>query len=197
MPAVVLYLARHGETDWNLEERWQGQTDVTLNATGRAQARQMAVVLRKALGGPPCWIASSDLARASETARIVGRELGLGVAYVDHDLRERALGVFEGLTREECAQLHPEAWAEWLEFRRPPPGAETLEALAVRANAAIARMAGRVVPGSAGSLVVAHGGVIRAALATVTGAPLPPVPNGAIYRVDWDGRILAVAAASG
>jgi probable phosphoglycerate mutase len=197
MAAVVLYLARHGETDWNVEQRWQGQTDVPLNATGRLQAKRMAEVLRGALGGTPCWIASSDLVRAGETARIAGAELGLGVQYVDRDLRERALGVFEGLTREECAELHPEAWADWLEFRRPPPGAETQKALAARSTAAVARMAGRVVPGSAGGLVVTHGGVIRAALATGAGVQIPPVANGAIYRVDWEGRIVAFNAASG
>jgi probable phosphoglycerate mutase len=193
--ARVLYLSRHGETDWNAEGRWQGQTDVALNATGRAQATRMAELLR---GAELAWIVSSDLARARETARIVGAELRLDVEF-DRDLRERSFGVFEGLTGEECARLHPDAWADWLELRRTPPGAETHEALAVRVTAAIARAANRcgtAVSVGAG-LVVTHGGAIRAAVAAGTGVLVPPVFNGAVFRVEWEGRILRFAVASG
>jgi probable phosphoglycerate mutase len=185
--ARVLYLARHGETDWNAEGRWQGQTNVSLNATGRAQAKRMAESLREA---ELSWIVSSDLARASETARIVGAELGLAVE-LDRDLRERSFGVFEGLTREECARFHPEAWADWLELRLTPAGAETHEALAARVTAAIARAGNRRVAaaGVGAGLVVTHGGAIRAAVAAGTGVQVPPVVNGRVFRVQWEGRI--------
>src|SRR5208282_6082642 len=69
-----IYLARHGETDWNLAGRWQGHTDVALNATGHAQAQAMAEALRVI---PLAAIVSSDLARAFHTARIVGDRLGI------------------------------------------------------------------------------------------------------------------------
>jgi probable phosphoglycerate mutase len=193
--ARVLFLSRHGETDWNAEGRWQGQTDVSLNATGRAQATRMAELLR---GAELSWIVSSDLARASETARIVGAELGLDVEF-DRDLRERSFGVFEGLTREECARLYPDAWEDWLELRRTPPGAETHETLAARVTAAIARATVRCTTGSrvGAGLVVTHGGAIRAAVAAGTGVQVPPVVNGAVFRVEWEGHILRFAVASG
>jgi len=87
----LLYVARHGETDWNVAGRWQGHTDVPLNDNGRAQARALAEGLRAhRLAGA----VASDLRRAHETARIVAAELGIEVAYVDRELRERAFGVF-------------------------------------------------------------------------------------------------------
>ena len=101
MKPRILYLTRHGETDWNAEGRWQGHTDVPLNSTGEAQARAMADALRGTGIGA---VVSSDLRRACDTARIVAGILGVDVAYVDADLRERAFGLFEGLTRD---LLHP------------------------------------------------------------------------------------------
>jgi broad specificity phosphatase PhoE len=120
--ARFLYLARHGETDWNVAGRWQGHTDIPLNETGRAQARALVPVLRAVGVGAAV---SSDLSRASETAGIAAAGLGVAVAYSDAGLRERSFGVFEGLTREECAARHPEAWRAWLEERRTPSGAES------------------------------------------------------------------------
>jgi broad specificity phosphatase PhoE len=129
----LLYVARHGETDWNAQMRWQGHTDVPLNDTGRAQARALAQSLRSLpSSGPLAGVVASDLSRAHETASIVAAELGLAVAYVDPGLRERAFGVFEGLTREECETLHAEAWGAWLESKRPPRGGEAHEVLTAR-----------------------------------------------------------------
>src|SRR5581483_1732760 len=103
----VLYVARHGETDWNAAGRLQGHTDIPLNETGRAQARALAAALRaRALAGG----VTSDLCRARETGEIVAVELAVPLAYADHELRERAFGKFEGLTRHECASQYPEQW---------------------------------------------------------------------------------------
>src|SRR5512133_2376807 len=105
-----VFLARHGQTDWNAAGRWQGHTDVPLNETGRAQARALAERLR---GEGIAAIASSDLARARGTAEIVAAVLGLRVDLLDPDLRERRFGIFEGLTLRECEQRHPEDWARY------------------------------------------------------------------------------------
>lgn len=183
-----LYLARHGETDWNAAGRWQGHTDIPLNAKGRAQAAAAADALQ---GVGLSGIVSSDLSRAYETARIVGERLGLPIAYVDTDLRERAFGPFEGLTREECVRLHPEAWRAWIEEHRPPKGAEGRPALAARVVVAIARAARRVALLDCPALVVTHGGALRAAIGLATGSLPAPIANGAIWRIEWDERIVA------
>jgi broad specificity phosphatase PhoE len=190
----LLYLARHGETDWNAAGRWQGHTDIPLNGKGRAQAEAVADALQ---GVGLSGIVSSDLSRAYETAQIVGERLGLPVAYVDTDLRERAFGPFEGLTREECVRLHPEAWRAWIEEHRPPEGAEGRPALATRVAAAIARAAQQVAFRDSPALVVTHGGALRAAIALATGSLPAPIANGAIWRVEWDEQIVAAEALVG
>jgi probable phosphoglycerate mutase len=183
----VLFVARHGETDWNAQARWQGHTDVPLNETGRAQARSLARTLRTAgLAG----VVASDLARAQETAQIVAVELGLAVAYVDAALRERAFGIFEGLTREQCETQHPEAWGAWLESKRVPRGGEEHEVLTARVVSALGRVADEVATEGAPALVVTHGGALRAIVAAATGSMPPPIANGAVWRVVWEGRVV-------
>ncbi len=185
----MVYLARHGETDWNAAQRWQGHTDVPLNANGRDQARALAARLRAVgLGG----VVTSDLSRAHETGRIVAEELGLAVAYVDRALRERSFGVFEGLTREECETRHAEAWRAWLESRQVPHGGETHESLTERLGAAIRRVATEIASAAAPALVVTHGGALRAIVTAATGAAPPPIKNGAVWVLAWEDRIAAV-----
>jgi probable phosphoglycerate mutase len=185
MPRII-YLSRHGETDWNAEGRWQGHTDKPLNETGRRQARELAETLRTAsLAG----VVTSDLLRARETAEIVASVLGLAVDYIDPDLRERTIGVFEGLTRDECERLHPEAWTAWIERRVPPPGAEPHQPLAERVTQAIGRAAERIAGGLAPVLLVTHGGAMRAALAHA-GHTAPPIKNTGVYRLEWHGRVV-------
>jgi broad specificity phosphatase PhoE len=191
MTRRLVFLIRHGETDWNAEGRWQGHTDVPLNEKGRTQALRVADALRKAgLGG----VVSSDLSRASETAQIVGTSLGIEVVYLDADLRERMFGVFEGLTRDQCERLHPEAWRAWVEEQRPAPGVEMPDAVATRVLGAIGRAAGRVAREDAPVLLVTHGGALRAAVRAATGKLPGPIANGAIWRVEWDGSLLRAEA---
>jgi probable phosphoglycerate mutase len=187
----LFYLARHGETDWNAAGRWQGQTDVPLNPNGRAQAQALAGELTS-VGFAA--IVSSDLVRASETARIVADFLRLKVDYVDPELRERSLGVFDGLTREECESLHPRAWQAWVELRRPPPDAEGDDALAVRVTRAMGRAVGRMAEQAGPLLIVTHGGAIRAAVAAATGETPPHIANCGLWAVEWDGGILRAFA---
>jgi len=185
----VLYLVRHGETDWNAAGRWQGQTDVALNATGRTQAAQVAEALR---GLTIAGVVASDLGRASETGRIVAQAIGVPLAYVDSALRERSFGCFEGLTRQECEQRHPESWRAWLAERRPPPGGEDQAVLAQRVTAAVVNAAERVAAEAAAVVVVSHAAAIRAFIAAVTGTLPPPVANAEVRRATWDGRAFTI-----
>jgi broad specificity phosphatase PhoE len=184
----VLYLTRHGETAWNAEGRWQGQTDIPLNANGYRQARAIGLALR---GAGVTAVVTSDLARAYETARVAADVLGISVSYVDRDLRERAFGPFEGLTRDECARGHPDAWRAWVEADRVPDGAEGRQALAARVLGAIGRAAAGLSRDDQSVLIVTHGGALRAAVAAGTGELPAPIANGAIWRVDWKGAIVA------
>jgi probable phosphoglycerate mutase len=181
-----LLLARHGETDWNAAGRWQGHTDVPLNATGLAQARALAERVR---GERLAAIVASDLARARATAAVVAAALGVELAQVDPDLRERRFGAFEGLTREECEERYPADWARFAEDpRRAPPGGEASSALLARVLPALHRAAERF---GSPLLAVVHGGVMRAvlghALHADTGAgrapSIPAIPNGSVLRV--------------
>jgi broad specificity phosphatase PhoE len=186
----LVFVARHGETDWNAAGRWQGHTDVPLNDHGRSQAKALAGRLREArLAG----VVASDLARAHETARIVAAELGITLAYVERDLRERSFGVFEGLTRDECEARHAEAWRAWLAERRPPEGAEGIEALTGRLVAAVGRAAEGVAREGEPALVVTHGGALRAVIASVTGELPALVENGAVWVLVWDGRLVGAS----
>ncbi|HEY3801090.1 MAG TPA: histidine phosphatase family protein [Kofleriaceae bacterium] len=177
----MILLARHGETAWNAIGRLQGHTDVELNATGREQARELAASLASAQIAD-VW--ASDLARARETAAIVAGELGLPPPRVDPELRERRFGIFEGLTRDECAARYPDAWRAWTSQTEHPPGGESRDEALVRMNRAIARVLG----GARGpTLVVSHGGVMRLWLSELLGAPIPAVGNGVVYDLEHDG----------
>jgi len=173
----IIYLARHGETSWNREGRWQGHTDIALNEAGLAQARELGAFLR---GRGIARIHASDLSRARQTAEAAAAILGVTELVVDAALRERSFGVFEGLTRLECEQRHPELWRSYrADPRDVPPGAESLEALADRMHAGVMR----AVAGEGGPvLVVSHGGSIRALVARATGTMPPPLENVAVFR---------------
>jgi probable phosphoglycerate mutase len=193
----ILYLARHGETDWNAAGRWQGQTDIPLNPRGREQARDIAKRLR---AEGIASVASSDLLRARETAGIVAEALGLEVGHVHADLRERRFGRFEGLTREEVAARFPAEWARYLADPGPaPPGGESRGGLLSRLLPAVRSAAERLAPPL---LVVMHGGAMRALLADHLGAmprpssaawPLHGIQNGNVYRVTLVGEEIAAA----
>lgn len=155
-----LLLVRHGQSEWNASGRWQGHADPSLTELGRQQARQAA----RALGSVDAII-SSDLARARETAEILARELGLGPVVVDPVFRERHVGEWEGLTRND---IH-ETWPGYLRDdpahgeRRPrtdryPPDWESDEAVVQRTLAAFVRAAELIAGGEA--VVVTHGGIL-------------------------------------
>jgi broad specificity phosphatase PhoE len=181
MRARRILLARHGETAWNALGRLQGHTDIVLDEAGREQARVLASAIASA-GIAAVW--TSDLARARETGEIVAATLGLAAPAVDPELRERRFGVFEGLTREQCAAEHPEAWQAWLAQTTAPPGGESRLDATTRMTRALTRIATR----EAGPvLVVSHGGVMRLWLMELLGSSIPLIANGTTYVVDHDG----------
>jgi probable phosphoglycerate mutase len=184
---VSIFLARHGETDWNREGRWQGATDIPLSEVGRAQARVLGAGLR---GRGIVDVHASDLSRAAETAEIVAGMLGIAAFRRDARLRERGFGCFEGLSREECAARHPEAWARYMADRRStPPGAEPQPDVAARVVAALTEIARAPRVAGEATLVISHGGTIRTFIHEVTGAAPPPLENGGLFVARWAGDL--------
>ncbi len=154
----TLLLVRHGETDWNADGRLQGHTDRPLNDFGRRQARQLADELADEKLEA---IYASDLARARETAEIVGERVRLPVV-LDPDLREKDWGTWEGLTPVERDRV---------EFV-----GETTEAHEERILRALRRISERH-PGDKCLLVVTHGGSMRRVQTAAIGMALPVVEN--------------------
>jgi probable phosphoglycerate mutase len=177
-----ILLARHGETDWNALGRMQGHTDIPLNEAGRAQARALAASIADARIAA---VVTSDLLRARETAEIVAAALGLGAPVIEPGLRERRFGVFEGLTRDEIAARHPEAWQAWQARTGAPPGAEPRAQAIARMAEALTRLAAAE---GGPTLVVSHGGVMRLWLWDILGEDVPMIANTTVFALEHDGR---------
>lgn len=177
---TLLTLVRHGQTDWNLDRRIQGSTDIPLNDTGRADATAAVALLAD---GSYDAIYASPLQRAQQTAQIIADGLGLAAPAVTRGLREREFGVGEGLLVEEYLTK----WGDWT---AAVPGAETLEQVRDRAMDSLERIAlaarRRSAPRAESIIVVSHGGVIRALLMHVSGGTLPregeALRNGSVHR---------------
>ena len=181
-------LVRHGETQYNLEGRWQGSgSDVPLNATGRVQAARVADALAARFGARLATIYSSDLARALETAEILSTALRVPVVEVPA-LRELSHGVWEGRTQAEVELRWPAEYAAYVAdpFRVGRGGGESYADLERRVWPALERLAGR----HRGERIVAvsHGGPIRLALSRILDRPLADrdalgVGNGSWFEV--------------
>jgi broad specificity phosphatase PhoE len=169
-------LARHGETEWNRVGRWQGHADPPLNATGRRQAEALAEQLD---GDGIAAVYSSDLQRASDTARIVAARLGLDVRE-EPALREIDVGSWSGLTREEVRERYPAGFARWLAGEIGHDG-ETREELTTRVVRAVEAIAAAH-PGEH-VLVVTHGGAIRAIRRHAAGDPGESLENAATFAL--------------
>jgi probable phosphoglycerate mutase len=175
-------LWRHGQTVWNAERRFQGQSDIPLDGTGQAQAERAARLLA---GLRPDLIVSSDLSRAASTAAPLARLTGLEVMF-DKDLRERHGGCWEGLTDTEIRARYPAEHANWT-----PPDGEPSSVVADRVAAALQRVAavlaeglvlatGPVLAGGAAAepdlttglaVVVSHGAALRLGMSRLLGMP--------------------------
>jgi broad specificity phosphatase PhoE len=153
----MIYLVRHGQTEFNVAGRHHGWIDSPLTELGRDQARKTGQALAQLVGAERAAMFVSPLGRAVETAAIISQEaVFLPPATVDFDLREIGMGSAEGLTEREMARL-------WLEHQRITPGmhmsleapdGETLMEIGARLSRAFGRIAGSP---AAVKVVVSHG----------------------------------------
>jgi glucosyl-3-phosphoglycerate phosphatase len=180
---VKLVVWRHGQTAWNAERRFQGHSDIPLDATGREQARDAA---RYLAAMHPDAIFSSDLVRAAETGAYLGELTGLPVQ-LDKDLRERGGGSWEGLTDREIREGYPAEYAAWI-----PPDGEPISAVADRAAGALQRIADSLdgVNGGGGrygalAVVISHGAAINLGLSRLLGLPERTRVLGPLGNCSW------------
>jgi broad specificity phosphatase PhoE len=182
----VIYLVRHGETEWNVARRLQGRQESPLTPRGRGQAAAMADLLADLVAIEPpreLRLVSSPLGRARQTAEAIATRLDLPLE-LDDRLAEIAFGDWEGRLHDEVAPTHPEVLAtrEWLVSA---PGGETFEEVWARAAAFLAEqppetnrqviavshgVTGRVIRGC-------YGGLSRRETLTQS------VPHGAVWRL--------------
>ncbi len=187
-----LLFIRHGETDWNRQQRFQGQIDVPLNAAGHAQAQRLA---QRLAGEPHDAFFTSDLTRARETAAPLAAAWGMAPLAVP-GLREQSFGVLEGLDVPTIKARHADLWQRWLEQRADflLPGGESLIQFHTRVLQAVRELA----ESAAGRLaVVTHGGVLDMLWRTAHGLPLDglrscEIPNTGINRLSWRGGSLHI-----
>jgi len=199
------FLVRHGESVSNLEGRVQGQEDVELSPRGREQARRVAdwargLAASTAIG--EIW--TSPLKRARETAAVIADALGLPLS-LDEQLRELHAGIFQGHLWADLERTFPAEVARWRsgDVDYVIPGGESRAQLAARGRAVLEALAARE---TAGMIVVAHGGVLTAALGSMLGrehpllqaaaerpfTKLPALANCSVTQLAWPGpRLVA------
>ena len=180
----LLFLFRHGETDWNRDGRLQGHTDVPLNATGVSQAEELGERLRRHRLEA---IVSSDLARAWTTARIVAEALGIPIL-AEHGLRETNVGAAEGLLWAEAKTRFGEGLTErWYSDEDTAfPGGETGRATRMRGLAALRRFALAHPYRRIG--VSTHGAMVRQLMrhALPPGSPPATARNTVLYILSYE-----------
>ena len=189
MSLIKIFAFRHGETDWNRERRFQGHTDIPLNALGRSQAEELSQRMAEL---EPEIILSSDLSRAVETAKIVNQSLRVPILYSEH-LRECRIGDPEGLVREESFKIFGEAsWERWssadpddMDFAFP--NGESKREHLQRLTSYIESFCDQSLKYQK-IAISTHGGSIRRLVHNCIGAPKTPVPlpNCGLYVMDYD-----------
>ena len=175
---TLLYLVRHGETDWNRARRIQGATDIPLNDLGRAQAAEAGDLLARRSFDR---VVASPLSRAAETGSIIAARLGLPAPELVPAVAERRYGDAEGLTGSEVERRFPAG--------TPVPGREGRRELLARVLPALVEIARSVDDGVDGRVVVAtHGAVIRAVVTHVAGDDVlhlgTPIRNGSVHSFE-------------
>ena len=186
MSRLILYFIRHGETDWNLEGRLQGQRDIPLNDLGRVQAEEAGRRLLGLAGNvEDLDYVASPMARTRETMEIVRQSIGLHpTAYrTDDRLIELTFGEWEGLTWKEVRKADPgrAALRERDKWSYVPPGGESYALLTERVRPVLDGL-------TRPTVIVAHGGVARAFLALACGLSRRDAASVDI----WQGRVLVI-----
>lgn len=189
----TFYIFRHGETDWNLERRNQGWSDISLNQTGLAQAQALAESLR---GVNFDIIYSSPLRRAAKTAQIVAANNNCEIAFVD-GLRERCGGVFDGkivkmLDLPTDTKIDFDAVPVQVPIdlmKNPdfvPPNGESHNMLARRVHETLMDIAKNTTANTIG--IATHAGVARSIAQQFANAESVRIPNAGYYKLEWDGQ---------
>lgn len=157
--STIVYLIRHGETEWNKLGKFQGSTDISLSETGIKQAHLAAEVMK----GKFDYIYSSPLSRAKCTADIIGGASNVSTQ-IEPDIREINFGVWEGLTFKEIKEQYPKEFTSW---RNPLEGFIMSEDISVKkAGSRIGNVIKRLVHEHVDKriAIVAHGGILKAGL---------------------------------
>jgi len=173
--ASTLHLVRHGQTDWNVQRRYQGQTDIPLNQTGVEQAAGVAEALREV---PLAAVVTSTLGRAQATGLAIAEAQGLAAPAIDARLMERHFGEAEGMHDDDVKRLFP--------VREQIPGRESDEELRARAFGALEDLAAAF--DGEEVAVVSHGGWIAMVLRTLVGDAYDysTITNCSVHTLSWD-----------
>lgn len=186
---TTIFLARHGESDWNVAKRFQGHTDRPLTERGREQAHALAdLVASEQIDA----VYTSPLSRARETAEIVAARAGLEPVALP-ELREVDTGSWSGLSRADVEARFPDGFTRWRSGGSGWEDGETYEEMAERVIGALRTIAedhpdGRV-------LVISHGGPIRAIHAAAEGLAIKDYRR--LKPVEPNARLSAVAVENG
>lgn len=186
----MIYLLRHGQTEFNRDGRYQGQSDSPLTDLGRRQAMAFGALLAARVRN--ACILSSPLGRAASTARLIAQALPGAPLTLDDRLRELSMGLCDGLTRAEIA-------ARWPDLRRgrPPrqwmfhtPGGERLGDVSARLSSVLADAAAA----QGDVILVSHAVTGRLLRGLHGGLPLPEAlqldaPQDVVYRLLPGGRV--------
>lgn len=180
----MIYLVRHGETEFNAERRQQGHMDSPLTALGRAQAQAVGHLLKRQVGDEAGWrIVASPLGRAQHTAQIIGEALGLPVE-TDPRVIEVSFGQWDGRLRDELAVEFPDTFGRG-GWQFAAPGGETYESVEHRINDWLADLPPEP---QRKIIVVCHGGSGRVVRGAYLGLPraetwTQDVPQDAVFRL--------------
>jgi broad specificity phosphatase PhoE len=200
MSGTELWLARHGQTDWNREGRYQGSIDLPLNEAGLVQAHDLAAQVD---GVRLQAIYTSDLQRARATAQVIAGRWSVPL-HAEPRLREVRLGAWEGLIVAEIQARYGRAWEERqiAPLHTRPPQGESIYDLAARVWPAVDAIAARHAPGPV--LIVSHGLALATLVCRACGIPLDcafqMIPaNCTLTVLDWQpaaGLLAALAPAA-
>lgn len=190
---TTLLIVRHGETQWNIDQRIQGHLDSPLTDLGR---RQTEAAARRLVDARPQALYSSDVGRCLAIAEIVARHLGIDIVE-EPRLREWNLGIFEGLTRDEADARYPEETdvfrSRLIDYRIPQ--GESRRDKHARANDCLDDIARR--HAGARVAIVTHGGVLDDIFRHTVGLPIETprryhIANAAWNAVTWDGLAMTI-----
>lgn len=177
----MLYLIRHGQTDWNVQGKFQGSRDIPLNEVGLQQAKELGKRLRESLANGELSITrlyASHLSRALVTAEAIGQALGLPVNR-EPALAERCFGRWEGLSGAEVREKFPEEYSlvRADRYQNSPEGGESIYRMLKRVLPVLQAMA----QGEGNAAAVTHGGVIMGLQCCLSGCPYEEISR---FRMD-------------